>query len=68
MSYILQFIDSARLMTKWLSNIVNSFLEEFLELNVYLEIMIKYVKHGGIKYKYCDCFFECTNFKDDSIE
>ena len=22
----------------------------------------------GIKYKYCDCFFEYTNFKDDLIE
>ena len=22
----------------------------------------------GIKYKYCDCFLEYTNFKDDLIE
>ena len=22
----------------------------------------------GIKYKYCDCFLECINFKDDLIE
>ena len=21
----------------------------------------------GIKYKYCDCFFECMNFKDNLI-
>ena len=22
----------------------------------------------GIKYKYCDCFLECTDFKDELIE
>ena len=30
--------------------------------------MIKNVKHVGSKYKYCDCFLEYTNFKDDIIE
>ena len=23
---------------------------------------------GGTEYKYCDCFLEYTNFKDDLIE
>ena len=43
------------------------FLKEFIESNVNLDTMIKNLKHG-IKYKYCDCFLEYMNFKDDSIE
>ena len=30
--------------------------------------MIKKRETCGIKYKYCDCFLEYTNFKDDLIE
>ena len=30
--------------------------------------MIKKCQICGIKYKYCDCFLEHINFKDDSIE
>ena len=26
------------------------------------------MKYNGMKCKYCDCFLECTNFKDDLIE
>ena len=29
---------------------------------------IKKCETCGIKYKYCDCFLEYTNFKDDLIE
>ena len=47
------------------------FLKEFLELYVNSDTMIKNVKHFqtyGIRYKYCDCFFEYTNFKGNLIE
>ena len=30
--------------------------------------MIKKCETCGINYKYCDCFFEYINFKDDLIE
>ena len=30
--------------------------------------MIKKYKTCGIKYKFCDCFCECRNFKDGLIE
>ena len=43
--YILQFTDSARFMAKSLSNLVNNFLKELIELNVNSETMIKDVKH-----------------------
>ena len=66
LSYILQFIDSTRFMASLLSNLVNNLSEG-----------IHRVKFGhddkkcntfGIKYKYCDYFLECTNFKYDLIE
>ena len=53
LSYVLQFIDSARFMPSSLSDLVNN-LFEFIELNSNLE--------------YCDCFLEYTNFQDDLIE
>ena len=31
-------------------------------------MMIKKCETFGIKYKYCDCFLEYRNFKDDLIE
>ena len=34
--------------------------------NVKLNI-VEFVGTSGIEYKYCDCFFEYTNFKDDLI-
>ena len=44
------------------------FLKEFIELNVNSDKMIKKCETCGIKYKYCDCFLEYMNFKDDLIE
>ena len=44
------------------------FLKEFIELNINLDTLIKMWEVCGIKYKYCDCFLECTNFKDVLIE
>ena len=43
------------------------FLTQFIELNVNLNAIIQNVKRG-IKYKYCDCFLEYANFKDDLVE
>ena len=44
------------------------FLKEFIELKVNTDMMIKKRQTCGIKYKYCDCFPEYMNFKDDLIE
>ena len=33
-----------------------------------MDAIIKNVKTYGIKYKYCNCFHECRNFRDDLIE
>ena len=44
------------------------FLKEFIELNVNLDMMIKKCQTYGIRNKYCDCFLEYINFKDDLIE
>ena len=67
-SYILQFIGSARFMASSLSNLVNNFSEG-------IHGIIRKYRHDGkkcgtcrIKYKYCDCFLEYTNFKDNLIE
>ena len=37
--------------------------KRFIELNVNTDTMIKKCETFGIKYKYCDCFLEYTNFK-----
>ena len=62
-SYILQFIDSARFTASSLSNLVNNVSEGFHR------IKCKLCRHAecGIKYKYCDCFLEYKNLKDDLI-
>ena len=44
------------------------FLKEFIELNVKYKHDDKKCETCGIKYKYCDCFIEYKNFKDDLIE
>ena len=51
---MLQFIDSKRFMPSSLSNIFKNHNKKY--------------KICRIKYKYCDCFLEYTNFKDDLIE
>ena len=43
------------------------FLKEFIELNVNMDMIIEKRETCGIKYKYCDCFYEYTNFKDDLL-
>ena len=44
------------------------FLKDFIESNVNQDMKNKKCKTCGIKYKYCDCFLEYANFKDDLIE
>ena len=62
-SYILQFIETSLLQARCqILSIV--FLKEFIELNV----IIKKCEICRIKYKYCDCFLEYTNFTDYLVE
>ena len=56
MSYILQFIDSARFMASSLSNIVNSLAGEIHKIKCKCRHDNKKCETCGIKYKYCDCF------------
>ena len=67
-SYILQFIDSARFLASELSNLVNNLSEGIQRIKCKLEHDGKKCEACGIKYKYCNCFLEYTNFKDDLIE
>ena len=66
-SYILQFIDSARFMASSLSNLVNNLSEGFHRIKRKLGHDDKKSETCGI-YKYCDCFLEYANFKNDLIE
>ena len=43
------------------------FMKEFIS-NTNMNAIIKKCETCGIKYKYCDCFLEYTNFKDDLIK
>ena len=67
-TYILQFIDSARFMASTLSNLVNNLSEEIHRINVNWDAMKKKCETCGIKFKHCDCFLKYTSFKDDLIE
>ena len=58
-SYILQFIDIARLIVSSLSNLVNSLSEGIHRVKC---------KYEHDDKKHCDCVLEYTNFKDDLIE
>ena len=67
-SYILQFIDSARFMASSLSNLVNNLSAGIHKIKCKNGHDDNKCELYGIKYKYCDCFLEYTNFKDDLIE
>ena len=67
-SYILQFANSARFMASSLSSLVNNLSEGLHRIKCKLEHDDKKCETCGIIYKYCDCFLEYTNFKDDLIE
>ena len=51
-----------------LSNLVNNFSEGIQKIKRKYEHEDEKFETRGIKYKYCDCFLEYTNFKDDLIE
>ena len=66
--YILRFIDSARFMASSLSNLVINFSEGIHRIECKFGHNDKKCETCRIKYKYCDCFLEYTNFKDNLIE
>ena len=67
-TYILQFIDSTRFMTRSLSNLVNNLSEVLHSMKCKLGHYDIEYKTCVIKCKYCDCFLEYAKFKDDFIE
>ena len=67
-SYILQFIDSAKLMASSLSNLLNNLSEEIHRVKCKFGQEDKKCETCGSTYKYCDCFVEYTKFKDDLRE
>ena len=67
-SYILQFIDSARFMASPLSNLVNNLSERIHKIKCKYEHDDKKCESWGITYEVCDWFLEYTNFKDDLIK
>ena len=60
-SYILQFIESA----SSLSYLVNNLFEGIHKINGKYGNNVRKYKTCKTEYKYCDCFLEYTNFKDD---
>ena len=55
-------------MTGALSNFVNNLSEGIHKTKCKCRHYDNKCETCGIKYKYCDCFLEYTNFKDDLIE
>ena len=52
-------------MARSLSNLVNNLSGEIHRIKCKFGQDDNNCKTCGIKYKYCDCFLEYTNFKDD---
>ena len=65
---VLIFIDNARFMASSLSNLVNNLFEGIDRIKYKHEHDDKKCEICGTKFKYCNCFPEYTNFKDDLIE
>ena len=55
-SYLLQFIESARFMTSYLSDLANNLSEGIHRIKCRYEHNDKKCETCGIKYKYRDCF------------
>ena len=55
-------------MASSLSNLVNNLSEGIHRITCKFRHHDKKCKTCGIKYKYCHCFLEYLNFKDDLIE
>ena len=68
-SYILRFIDTAKIRAKsLLSNLVSSLFEVIHRIKCNFGHDDKKCEICVIKYKYCDCFLEYTNFRYYLIE
>ena len=65
--FISQFIDRTIFLTSSLSNLVNNLSVEIHRIRCKFGHDVKKCETCGIKYKYCVCFFEYANFKDDLI-
>ena len=66
--YILQFTDNARFMASSLSNVVNNLSEIIHIIKCNYKHDDKKCETYRIKYKYCNCFLEYADFKDDLVE
>ena len=66
-SYILQFIGSARFMANLLSNLVNNLSEGIHRIKNW-EYDDKKCETCGTRNRFCEYFLEYSNFKDDLIE
>ena len=66
--YMLQFIDGARFMPSSSSNLVNSLSQRIHRIKCKFGHGDKKCETCRINYKYCSCFLEYINFKDDLIE
>ena len=64
-SYKLRLIDSTRFMASSLSNLVNNLSEGIHKVKFKFGHDDKKCETCEIKYKYCDCFLEYVNFKDE---
>ena len=62
------FNDSRRYLASSLSNLVNDLSEEIHRIKCKFGNDDKKCETFGIKYKYCDCFLEFTNFEVDLEE
>ena len=66
--YILKFIDGTRFMASSLPNLVNNLSQGIHRIKCNFRHNNNKCEICGIKYKYCDCFLEYTNFKNVLIE
>ena len=64
----MQIIDSRRFVASSLSNLVNNLSEGIHRIRCKFGHNDKICETCEIKYKFCDCFPEYTNFKDGLIE
>ena len=67
-SYILKFIECTRFMASSASNLFNNLSGGLHRIKRKLGHDHKKCETYGIKYKYCNCFCEYTNFRDNLIE
>ena len=67
-SYILQFIESARFMASSLSNVVNNLSDRVHKIKCNYGHDDENCGICGFKYKYFNLFLGYTNFKDDLLE